>query len=59
MIHVSPNQSTADVIDIMANKEVHKIPVVYGGKVVSTVSGTKFLRLFVITTDDDLKKIYQ
>ena len=59
VIHVSPNQSAADVIDIMANNEVRKVPVIDDGKVVGIVSGTEFLRLLVLTTDNDLKKIYQ
>jgi len=59
VIYVSPNQSVADIIDIMANREIRKIPVIDNGKIVGIVSGTEFLRLFVQTTDDDIKKIYQ
>ena len=59
VIHVSPNQSVADIIDIMANKEIRKIPVIDNGKVVGIVSGTEFLRLFARATDDDMKKAYQ
>jgi len=59
VIYVSPNQSVADVIDIMANREIRKVPVIDNGKIVGIVSGTEFLRLFVQTTDDDIKKIYQ
>lgn len=59
VIHVSPNQSVADIIDIMANREIRKVPVIDNGKVVGIVSGTEFLRLFVQSTDEDIKKIYQ
>jgi CBS domain-containing protein len=59
VIHVAPNQSVAEVIDIMANKEIRKIPVIDNGKVVGMVSGTEFLRLFIQATDDDMKKAYQ
>lgn len=59
VIYVSPNQSVADIIDIMANREIRKVPVIDNGKIVGIVSGTEFLRLFVQTTDDDIKKIYQ
>jgi len=59
VIYVSPNQSVADIIDIMANREIRKIPVIDNGKIVGIVSGTEFLRLFVQTTDNDIKKIYQ
>ena len=59
VIHVSPDQSAADIIDIMVNKEIRKIPVIDSGKVVGIVSGTEFLRLFVQATDDDMKKAYQ
>ncbi len=59
VIHVTPNQSVADIIDIMANKEIRKIPVIDNGKVVGIVSGTEFLRLFIQATDDDMKKAYQ
>jgi CBS domain-containing protein len=59
VIHVSPSQSVADIIDIMANKEIRKIPVIDNGKVVGIVSGTDFLRLFALATDDDMKKAYQ
>jgi len=59
VIYVVPNQSVADIIDIMANKEIRKIPVIDNGKVVGIVSGTEFLRLFVRATDDDMKKAYQ
>ena len=59
VIHVSPNQSVADIIDIMANREIRKIPVIDNGKLVGIVSGTEFLRLFVQSTDEDIKKIYQ
>ena len=31
-IHVASNQSVADVIDLMANKEIRKIPVIDSGK---------------------------
>ena len=59
VIHVSTDQSAADIIDIMVNKEIRKIPVIDSGKVVGIVSGTEFLRLFVQATDDDMKKAYQ
>ena len=59
LIHVSSTQSVSDVIDIMANKEIRKIPVIDNDKVVGIISGTKFLRLFVQATDDDMKKAYQ
>ena len=59
VIYVVPNQSVADIIDIMANKEIRKIPVIDNGKVVGIVSGTEFLRLFARATDDDMKKAYQ
>ena len=59
VIHVLPNQSVADIIEIMANNEIRKIPVIDNGKVVGIVSGTEFLRLFVQATDDDMKKAYQ
>ena len=59
VIYVSPNQSVADIIDIMANREIRKVPVIDNGKIVGIVSGTEFLRLFVQTTDADIKKIYQ
>lgn len=59
LIHVSSTQSVADVIDIMANKEIRKIPVIDNDKVVGIISGTEFLRLFVQATDDDMKKAYQ
>ncbi|MDH3735526.1 MAG: CBS domain-containing protein [Nitrosopumilus sp.] len=59
VIYVSPNQSVSDIIDIMANREIRKVPVIDNGKIVGIVSGTEFLRLFVQTTDADIKKIYQ
>jgi len=59
VIHVSPNQSVADIIDIMANREIRKVPVIDNGEVIGIVSGTEFLRLFVQATDEDMKKVYQ
>jgi len=59
IIHISPDQSVADVIDLMANKEIRKIPVIDSGKVIGIVTGTEFLRLFVQSTDDELQKVYQ
>jgi len=59
VIYVSPNQSVADIIDIMANREIRKVPVIDNGKIIGIVSGTEFLRLFIQTTDADIKKIYQ
>ena len=59
VIHVSPNQSAADIIDVMANNEIRKVPVLDNGKIVGIVSGTEFLRLFVQATDNDMKKVYQ
>lgn len=59
VIHVMPNQSAADIIDIMANKEIRKVPVIDNGEVVGIVSGTEFLRLFVQASDDDMKNMYQ
>ena len=59
VIHVSSNQSAADIIDVMTNNEIRKVPVLDDGKIVGIVSGTEFLRLFVQATDDDMKKVYQ
>lgn len=59
VIHVKSNQSVADIIEIMANKEIRKVPVIDEGKVVGIVSGTEFLRLFVQTSDEDMRKMYQ
>ncbi|MDH3203327.1 MAG: CBS domain-containing protein [Nitrosopumilus sp.] len=59
VIHVSPNQSVAEIIEIMANNEIRKVPVIDNGKVVGIVSGTEFLRLFIQASDDDMKKVYQ
>lgn len=59
VVHISSNQSVADVIDIMANKEIRKVPVIDEGKVIGIVTGTEFLRLFVQATDEDMKKAYQ
>ena len=59
VIHVSPEQSVADVIDIMANKEIRKVPVIDNGKVIGIVTGTEFLRLFVQATDKDMQQAYQ
>jgi CBS domain-containing protein len=59
VIHVSSDQSVADVIDIMANKEIRKVPVIDDGKVIGMVTGTEFLRLFVQATDADMQKVYQ
>ena len=59
VVHISSNQSVADVIDIMANKEIRKIPVIDDGKVIGIVTGTEFLRLFVQATDEDMQKAYQ
>jgi CBS domain-containing protein len=59
VIHVSSDQSVAEVIDIMANKEIRKVPVIDNGHVVGMVTGTEFLRLFVQATDADMQKAYQ
>jgi len=59
VIHVSPEQSVADVIDIMANKEIRKVPVIDNGEVIGIVTGTEFLRLFVQATDKDMQQAYQ
>lgn len=59
VIHVSSDQSVADVIDIMANKEIRKVPVIDNGKIIGMVTGTEFLRLFVQATDADMQNVYQ
>ncbi len=59
VIHVESNQSVSDIIEIMANKEIRKVPVIDEGKIVGMVSGTEFLRLFVQASDQDMRKIYQ
>ena len=59
VISVSPNQSVADIIEVMANNEIRKVPVIDSEKIVGMVSGTEFLRLFVQATDQDIKKVYQ
>lgn len=59
VIHVSSDQSVADIIDIMANKDIRKVPVIDNGKVLGIVTGTEFLRLFVQASDADLQKAYQ
>ena len=59
VVHVSSDQSVADIIDIMANKDIRKVPVIDNGKVLGIVTGTEFLRLFVQASDSDLQKAYQ
>ena len=59
VINVSPSQSVADIIEVMANNEIRKVPVIDNEKIVGMVSGTEFLRLFVQATDQDIKKVYQ
>ena len=59
VVHITSNQSVADVIDIMANKDIRKVPVIDNGKVIGIVTGTEFLRLFVQATDEDMQKAYQ
>ena len=59
VVHVSSDQSVADIIDIMANKDIRKVPVIDNGKVLGIVTGTEFLRLFVQASDEDLQKAYQ
>ena len=59
VVHISSSQSVADVIDIMANKEIRKIPVIDDGNLIGIVTGTEFLRLFVQATDEDMQKAYQ
>lgn len=59
VVYISSNQSVADVIDIMANKEIRKIPVIDEGKVIGIVTGTEFLRLFIQASDEDMQKAYQ
>ena len=59
VVHIASNQSVAEVIDIMANKDIRKVPVIDDGKVIGIVTGTEFLRLFVQATDEDMQKAYQ
>jgi len=59
VIHVSSDQLVAEVIELMANKEIRKVPVIDEGKVVGMITGTEFLRLFIHATDEDMKKAYQ
>ena len=59
VIHVSPNQSVAEVIDHMATNDIRRIPVIENGQVVGIITGTEFLRLFVQATDEEIKKMYQ
>lgn len=59
VIHVSSDQSVSDIIDIMANKDIRKIPVIDNGKVLGIVTGTEFLRLFVQASNEDMQKAYQ
>ena len=59
VVYITSNQSVADVIDIMANKDIRKVPVIDNGKVIGIVTGTEFLRLFVQATDEDMQKAYQ
>ena len=59
VIHVTSDQSVADIIDIMANKDIRKVPVIDDGKVLGMITGTEFLRLFVQATDEDMQKAYQ
>ncbi|MGD8707489.1 MAG: CBS domain-containing protein [Nitrosopumilaceae archaeon] len=59
VVHISSDQSVADVIDIMANKDIRKVPVIDDGKVIGIVTGTEFLRLFVQASDEDMQKAYQ
>ena len=59
VIHVSSDQSVSDIIDIMANKDIRKIPVIDNGKILGIVTGTEFLRLFVQASNEDMQKAYQ
>lgn len=59
VIHISSNQSVSDVIDLMANKEIRKVPVIDDGNLIGIITGTEFLRLFVQATDEDMQQVYQ
>jgi len=59
VIHISSNQSVSDVIDIMANKEIRKIPVIDDGDLIGIITGTEFLRLFVQATNEEMQQAYQ
>jgi len=59
VIHISSNQSVANGIVLMVNKEIRKILVTDSRKVIDIVTGATFLRLFVESNDEELQKVYQ
>ncbi len=59
VIHVSPKQSIADVVDIMAKRNIHKFPVISDGDVVGIITGTDFLRLYSRSSAEEMKKTYE
>jgi len=59
VLHASPDHSVLDVVDLMAQKNIRRIPVIEDGKVVGIITGTNFLRLFSRCTDEEMKNMYQ
>jgi len=58
VIYVPPEQPLVDVINLMAEKNIHKIPVVEFGKVAGIVTTTNLLRIFSMSTSEEMQNMY-
>ena len=58
VIHVSPEESILEAAEIMAKKNIRKIPVVDNGKVTGLISTTDIMVLFTMCKEEDLRKIF-
>ena len=58
LIHVSSDQSAADVIDIMANKEIRKLPVIENENVIGIITSTDIVKLLAVSTETDVRDMY-
>jgi len=57
VIYVPPEQPLVDVINLMIEKNIHKIPVVEYGKAVGIVTPASFLRLFSASTNKEMQNM--
>ena len=59
LIHVNPDESIMKVAEIMTDKNIRKIPVIEGNKVLGIISASDLVVILTMLKEEDLAEIFK
>jgi signal-transduction protein with cAMP-binding, CBS, and nucleotidyltransferase domain len=59
VIHISPEESVLNAVDLMMKRKIRKLPVYGRGEIVGIVTASDLFKLFSWASEKDMKKLYQ